>query len=227
MGKISCAMLGLALAASLSVETIGISSRQPRSYEIDFVAEKPDVEVLAAQMSKRRDPEVGVTNLSVWEEGDGPVPFQLMLAALDRPGYAIGERFIFDVVLKHVGSKPFAFPWSRDHRGIRRSVPNARKASIMLSFKDSVLGTQLLGAENTTYGAPSIPNSLVMLEPGDTLRIRATGEWYLGAGTPAPPPDEWVRDLTISAQLQIHGLTRFQPLVNSTNTVGIQLRQHR
>ena len=145
MGKIWCAMLGLALAASLSVETIGISSRQPRSYEIDFVAEKPDAEVLAAQMSKRRDPEVGVTNLSVWEEGDGPVPFQLMLAALDRPGYAIGERFIFDVVLKHVGSKPFAFPWSRDHRGIRRSDPNARTASIMLSFKDS-------GTRNTVVG---------------------------------------------------------------------------
>lgn len=220
MDHISCSTLGIALVFSLGV---GQARALPQTYVLDFVADKPS----HPESRDERERQTGTTQLTVWGENDGTFPFQMTLVDLDRSGYAIGDGFIFELVLKHVGTKPFPFPWSRDPKIVNPNVPGARQAAFLLNFKDSVIGPQLLATENITYGADSVPGSLVVLQPGDTVRVRGEGQWYLTRATSKPPPDGWIRDLTLSAQLQISGLKGFQPLLDSTNQLQIQLRQRR
>jgi hypothetical protein len=97
----------------------------------------------------------------------------------------------------------------------------------LLTIKDDVLGSQLLGNENVTYGSESQPDSLLVLRPADVVKIRARGQWYLQAGMPAPPPDGWVRTVAVRAQLQVDGVDGVIPIVESSKGIGIQLQQQR
>jgi hypothetical protein len=64
-----------------------------------------------------------------------------------------------------------------------------------------------------------------LVKPGDTVHVRGESRWYLGRAFPEPPVDGWLRNVSVSAELQIEGVNDFIPLVDSTNTVKIQLLQ--
>jgi hypothetical protein len=71
----------------------------------------------------------------------------------------------------------------------------------------------------------SAPGSLLVLNLGDTVRIRAEGKWWFSKAFPEPPAEGWLTDISVKAQLQIEGVNDFIPLVDSANAVTIQLRQ--
>jgi hypothetical protein len=102
-----------------------------------------------------------------------------------------------------------------------------QRAVILLSFQDDVLGRQLIGDENTTYGSASVPGSLLVLKPGDTIRVRAQAKWYLSEGMAKTPPNGWLRELALHAYVQLHGVSDVVPEVTSGNAVQVQLQQRR
>jgi hypothetical protein len=159
--------------------------------------------------------------------GDSPesLPFQLTLVDLDRTSYLIGDSLTFEVLVKHVGQKPFSLPWGREKSAFSSAKGPGQRAAFLLTFTDSQLGRQYIGHENSTYGFQSVPGSFLVVRPGDTVRVRAKGRWYLMAGFPKPPPDGWSKDISVRAELQLHGLSGVLPLVDSTNTLEIRLQE--
>jgi hypothetical protein len=196
----------------------------PQTYVLDFVSDQRPAPT-AADVAREAHAGVSRQLPSAWEAGAETVPFEVTLLELDRGAYAIGDPVFFQVTLKHVGTKPFAFPWVRDTSTFDGDRPVTQRAVLLLSLKDDVLGSQLIGDENITYGGESIPESFRLLGPGDTVKIRGRARWYLQQGMPAPPPRGWVRDLAIRAQLQMHGVKGMIPILHSANHLRVQLRQ--
>jgi hypothetical protein len=74
------------------------------------------------------------------------------------------------------------------------------------------------------YGAAPVPNSTELLRPGDTLRIRASGAWWLGGDLKPGAPSRVVRDLQVKARLGIYYLPDDHHVQVSANFVPIQLQ---
>ena len=98
-----------------------------------------------------------------------------------------------------------------------------RHQTISLGFEDEVFGMQLVALQ-ILYGADPVPNSTELLRPGDTLRIRASGAWWLGRAFKSAVPSRVVRDLQVKAHLGICYLPDDHPVQISANVVPIQLQ---
>lgn len=214
--RIGLVLLGIAFRESAPV------AQSPQSYVLDFVAERSLPEAVASPSSKTAPP-VRVASGN-WTGQAGRIPFEVTLLSLDRSGYALGDRVVFEVLLKHVGATPFALPWASDPEAVR-GASRVQSAVFLLGFTDKTLGSQLIGSEKVLYGASSVPGSVLVLKPGDTVRVRAEGRWWLSRAFPEPPAGGWLRNVSVSAQLQVEGVNDFIPLVDSTNALRIQLLQ--
>jgi hypothetical protein len=209
--------IGLVLCMSL-VQLVQGQGRQ--TYTVDFVGERA-LKEQARPKGKEKEPRLAPGP----PIGDAaPLPFEITLVSLDRNGYAIGDNAVFEVTLKHVGTAPFAFPWSREMSAVA-DAPRAQLAHVLLTFTDPVLGRQLVGFDNTLYGAQTVPGTVQMLQPGDVVTVRGGAQWYLSSGYPQRPPAGWVRDLSVKVELQVQGTDKYRPLLHSANDVKIQLRQ--
>jgi hypothetical protein len=199
-----------------------LSAQTPKTYVLDFLAGKPRPET---QVDAERTATWARPLETQWDSGDLPVPFEVTLLSLDRSGYTIGDEATFEVLLKHKGTEPFPFPISQDRARFNREVLGAIRASVLLTVKDSMIGTQLVGADNIALGATSEPDSIVLLLPGDTVRIRAQAQWYFNKPFLERPADGWVRTVAVRAHLQVHGVRGFVPIVESANTIDVLIRQ--
>jgi hypothetical protein len=190
---------------------------EPQTYTWDFVGVSS-----ASAAQSRSDSEGQPLRLAL--PGDERLPFELTLVSLDRNGYAIGDDAVFEVMLKHVGSTPIAVPWSRDMAAVS-DAPRAQIVHVLLTFTDPVLGRQLIGFDNTLYGAETVPGTLLILHPGDSINIRAAARWFLSMGYAQAPERGWVRKLSVKAQFQLQGTKRFSSVADSANALRIELRE--
>jgi len=152
------------------------------------------------------------------------MPFEVTLVSMDRNGYTIGDDAVFEVLLKYTGTRPVAFPWSRDADDIL-DAPHPQIAHVLLTFTDAMLGRQIVGFENVLYGAETLPNSLLKLTHGDSVHVRAAGRWWLSMAFAQRPTPGWVRNISVKAELQWNGTPTFEPLVDSSNALAIELHQ--
>lgn len=143
--------------------------------------------------------------------------------SLDRIGYTVGDVIYFDVIIENVGPKPMKFPTSLDGARVARAMPGATMVALALSFQDEILGSQIVG-QQFLYGADPIAQSLVLVRPGERVRIRAQGQWLLQSGARKELPDQWVRNLDIGATVQLTGPGGQYLLASSMSTVSVQLR---
>jgi hypothetical protein len=128
----SCLGLGLRMLLGLLVPEPAQVAQPPQSYVLDFVAGRsPAVE------SSVGKPPVLVAPANFTAEA-GRIPFEVTLVSLDRAGYAVGDSVVFELLLKHVGLKPFALPWSRDPESVR-GASRVLSASFLLTFADKAL----------------------------------------------------------------------------------------
>jgi hypothetical protein len=222
MGPVRCCGVGLVLAFALVCWQAPGYRRQ--AHELDFVDGPPR---FPASLDATRAQEARITGSfpTAWDADAKQVPFELTLVELDRTAYSIGDPVVFKIVMKHVGTEPFAFPWSMDAMQFSRDAPVTRRATFMLRLKDEMLGSQVVGDGNTTFGAESVPGSLMMLAPGDSVTIRAHGLWYLEQGFPVSPPDGWVRTFAVRVHLQVAGVQGVIPIVESSNEIQSRLQQ--
>jgi hypothetical protein len=91
---------------------------------------------------------------------------------------------------------------------------------ILLHIEDEVLGDQLLGEQSTAYSSDSLPQTSVMLNPGDIVRVRGiVATW----GLQKAGMTSWVRNVTVKAQLQFYGVGPLNP-IDDSNGINIQLQ---
>jgi hypothetical protein len=213
-GALLLCTVGLAGSSNTASQT---SSGQ--SYTLDFISEPS-----RSNTSDPAKPYVTASPSGIATHTEVTrIPFEIRVS-LDRNGYVIGDRVVYELFLKHTGSAPFKLPWSRDPEVVR-GASRIETAAFILEFKDEAFGRQILGGERVLYGSKTVPGSMLELKPGDTLRVRAESLWYLSHAFPAPPADGWVRDLSVYGRLQIAGVNNLEGLLNSVNAVSVQLAQ--
>jgi hypothetical protein len=216
-------MRGLSCSA-LAILMIGASAfgqtAAPRTYVLDFATARPDSDTPADRVRHR---EAGFGGLGrhfdpSWEQ----LPLELTLLQLDRPGYTVDDPMVYEVAMKHVGTKPLPFPVSPTLAPFDRNHPLTRQVLILLHIDDEFLGDQLLGVESTAYSGDSLPQTFVMLNPGDTVRVRGVSNW----GLHTTPPASWLRNVTVKAQLQYYSVGPLNP-IDDSNGIKIQLQSRR
>ncbi|MDQ3418573.1 MAG: hypothetical protein M3541_07280 [Acidobacteriota bacterium] len=97
---------------------------------------------------------------------------------LDRAAYNWGDAFVYQWVVENRSKQPVTFPVLSDDDRVNRDMPGATIAYIGLRFADEAFAGQGIGG-HALYGADSVPDSLVVVGPGERLRIRAPGRWAL------------------------------------------------
>jgi hypothetical protein len=154
-----------------------------------------------------------------------PLPVQrlsLQVLGLDRSSYDIGDPVVYRLLVSNISQKPFAFPASVAGDRFSRDEPNPTGGFLCLELKDPMLGYQIVGTY-PLYGAPRVPGSLVLLQPGETLEIRGAGTWFLMSGFPQRPPATWSRPLQVYGSIHLFSDDEAIPSLRSNNAVAIQL----
>ena len=95
---------------------------------------------------------------------------------------------------------------------------------ILLHINDAILGDQLFGQRNAAYSSDSLPETFVILRPGDTVRVRGVDNWYFRLSQ-TPRPTSWLRNVTVRALLQYYG-GDLNP-IDESNGIKIQLQSRR
>jgi hypothetical protein len=152
-----------------------------QDYVIDLVtaASSTSAEIDAVPESERLNMPQGLPPTFSHETVPKAEPlFTITSASVDRTTYAIGEDVIYLLTIEYVGTTPFDFPVSAQEHLFRKSMADAKVAAVALELDDLQLGTQVIDVR-LVMGAPGVPNSLVTLQPHDTVTIRAPANWYL------------------------------------------------
>jgi hypothetical protein len=125
-------------------------------------------------------------------------PFEITLELPERTEYAIGDRIAFDVTLKNISGRPVAVPWSVDGAGFAAATPGARRMVLALEFDHPVMGRQTF-AWQTLFGASSVADTLRLIQPGETMLVRAEDALQLNAAWTEPVIGGWVRGVELKA----------------------------
>ena len=199
------------------------ASPVPNTYLLDFVSVPPEADT-PAERARQREAGFGGLGIHFTTESER-LPLELTLLELDRPGYTVAERVVYEVVLKHVGTKPLPFPVAQTTAPFSRTHPITHQVMILLHINDDVVGDQLIGQGSTAYSSDSLPETFVMLKPGDAVRVRGVGNWFLMENQKTRLPTSWLRDVTVRAQLQFYG-GELNP-IDESNGIQIQLQSRR
>ena len=149
-----------------------------------------------------------------------PPPIRVSAPELERPDYRAGDAFEFEVVFQNIGDVPIAFPTIPEGSAVHRDMPGAGLAAVSLTFNDAILGGQTVGLQ-TLYGANEIQKSLISVQPGERVRIRARSTWRLTSATGTPYEPHWPRPLKVKAVVTLvgNGFWRFFEESNATTPV--------
>ena len=197
------------MSASLwaGVVTIGIlaaaSQQKPaREHLIDLT-------VAAAAVTRPALPAIHQLTLQVpilveTDVPQKPPPIRVSAPELERPDYRVGDAFEFEVVFQNIGDVPIAFPTMPEGSAVDRNMPGAGLAAVALTFNDAILRGQIVGLQ-TLYGANEIQGSLISVQPGERVRIRARSTWHLSSATGTPYEPDWPRPLKVKAVVTLVG----------------------
>jgi hypothetical protein len=210
----------------LTVSLIGAAA-QSANYVIDLVPRSEQTSAARSAVPGELLSNRPKENTYTTHESKRPIQaFELTLLDLDRTSYAMGEPVTFDLLLKHRGPVPIAFPASDEGERFGATMKNARIASISLTLNDPVLSEQFIGL-TLLYGADDVPGSLILLKPGETIQIRARSVWSHSKEPPKRLEPDWVRETEVGAQVIFDFIPDIEQIVRSTNRVAVYLRATR
>jgi hypothetical protein len=189
------------------VVTIGILAAAPQQKP----AREHLIDLTVAPAAARGPAAPGVRQLT----GDVPIrvstdvprkapPIRVSAPELERPDYRVGDPFEFEVVFQNIGDVPIAFPTLPDGSAVDREMPGAGLAWVALTFTDEILGRQIVGLQ-TLYGSNGIEGSLIAVQPGERVRIRARSTWILSSARGTPYEPHWPRQLKVKATVTLVG----------------------
>jgi hypothetical protein len=154
------------------------------------------------------------------------IPLKITLLSLDRPSYRLGETVVFEVRVENITQEIVVLPWSPDIDAVKpdeeSDPPGYMDAYLTLVVRVDISGDQTVIGQ-PLYGSELEPGSLKPLWPGETVRIRVPGRWYLPELKEKLPHSFEVRaDLGF-----LRGIDRerYEWQVQSTNTLKVELRR--
>lgn len=112
-----------------------------------------------------------------------PRALKATILSLDRTSYTQGDQVEIEIKIENVGTAPVTFPWS-PHLADFQSSDIAARFKYFSSYLDFTLakpgqgGYQAVHIANL-YGTADFPGSLVNLQPGEWLHLRAAFDLLL------------------------------------------------
>jgi hypothetical protein len=104
------------------------------------------------------------------------VPLRLELVEVQPRSVGRGERLLLEIEITNTGSIAFDVPASRDFIGIHHPANvEQRQAYLFLLIEDAGEHGDSREIFAALAGSPSVPDSLLRLDPGGRVRIRAYG----------------------------------------------------
>ena len=102
--------------------------------------------------------------------------FRLSLLSLGRERALIGDNVTFEAKLENTSKAPIVIPWNPHPADVEATDPSKSYKYVSCSFglggTDKFGEPVILGSVGL-FGSPSVPKSLLELQPGDWVRIRA------------------------------------------------------
>jgi hypothetical protein len=143
---------------------------------------------------RQRDPATGTSGgvFSGYTEGK-PQATQALALALKFPEgaeLASGEAFEYEVQIRNVSDRPVKLPWDLSQADIEATDPSVgyeyQTAAISVGARVGSNRAVTMEASILLFGSPSITTTMMRLEPGDWVRIKAKGR-----NLPSNPNEAW------------------------------------
>jgi hypothetical protein len=117
---------------------------------------------------------VGGTGASASALGSNPL--QITLSAYGPSAFRTGDRLDYEVLITNVSSENVVLPQSLSWAEVAEPGAKRQKyveASLSITLTTDEGGSGSFPVDVTLYGTPSRPSTLVVLKPGDSMRIQA------------------------------------------------------
>lgn len=147
---------------------------------------------------RQRDPVTGTSGgiFSGYTDGK-PQPTMGLALALKIPDgaeLARGEAFEFEVQIRNTNDHPIEIPWDLSSADIEPADPRANyQFQTVAIWLDAKLGNnRAISMEDpiVLFGTPSITSTMIKLQPGEWVRIKAKGRALSASPNNGwPPPD--------------------------------------
>jgi hypothetical protein len=158
--------------------------------------EKAYLDATHTQIRHRlRDPATGGSGFrSSWTEGQKapPQPLALSLKILGRADFARDDVFEYEVQIRNTSQQPVEIPWDLNSADIEPADPRAsyqyQTTAIYVHAKIGENRAISMEGPILLFGSPSIASTMIRLEPGEWVRIRAKGKVRSSNPNDAWPP---------------------------------------
>ena len=121
-------------------------------------------------------------------------PLSLSLKISGRAEFARGEAFEYQVQIQNVSDRPVDLPWDLSPADIEPSDPHARyeyqTAAIWLVAKLQDNRTVTMEGPILLFGSSSAKSTIIELQPGEWVRVKATGRALSSNPNDAWPPSD-------------------------------------
>lgn len=148
---------------------------------------------------RQREPATGTSGgaLSGYAEGkmQPAQPLTLSLKILGRAEFVRGEVFEYQVQIQNVSDRPIELPWDLSPADIEPADPGSsyqfETASISLAAKLGDNRAVTLEDPILLFGTPSTASTMVNLQPGEWVRIKAKGRALSSNPNDVWPPSDF------------------------------------
>lgn len=162
---------------------------------------------------------------------------KLTLLSIQLSDFALGDYFVYEVLIENTGKAPVTLPWSPNVGAFAQPVPRTpagyRVGLVWLQVESAGEQPALLALldPQPLYGAEEVLRSLQVLAPGQTAHIRAPSQFSAsmpeGRAAILRQPDGAVRLRAVYSMNRVTetgiGLADEVPLTRSTNAVTVHV----
>lgn len=155
------------------------------SFEAQQVPAQRRLDLLAARRTPRstKQTEMQLPPSKILTNPDPQERSQLALSivSIDREVFTLPDRMIMELTLRNVGKGPVTVPWSADSALFDATdTPQLLKASVFVEVINADGKIVCLLDRESLIGALNIPESYIILAPGESASLRVPAVWAPG-----------------------------------------------
>jgi hypothetical protein len=215
------------LASIWGVLLVTIPHAQEPDYSLDLVdsPRSTDQQYLSVTYAERLEASSMLTGVRASENPVSTLPVQVSILSATPTVAAVGEEITCELLIVNGGADTLLVPTATEIHRFTRMMQGATAARFSLMFADEVLGEQQFGGE-ATYGSAAVSNSLLVLDPGRSLKVRIKQRHSVQPVEGAP--DEWLRTVQLKAVFSLFRVngTPYPPVV-SNNHIAVDAMSNR
>lgn len=171
-GATRLALLALVLA------TNAVPGPAQTHHRLDLTS-LPAEDELAAFEADRATPAESI-NVTASHTPSPALPLRVIAVALDQSAYVETDELVFEITILNSGHEPVEFPWARRTDFVRtvskELLASAVTATLAVTAKAKGADPRVVCAVELS-GSPSAPGTLLVIGPGESATVRASGRW--------------------------------------------------